>query len=58
MLQGRWSQLASAKLYVDLAMADKNDADLPKGVLETISKVSACLPFYLDQVVAVRNDDG
>jgi integrase len=58
MLQGRWSQLASAKLYVDLAMADKNDADLPKGVLETISKVSACLQFYLDQVVAVRNDNG
>ena len=58
MLQGRWSQLASAKLYVDMAVADKNDADLAPGVLETISKVSACLPYYINEVVAASNDDG
>jgi integrase len=52
MLQGRWSQLASAKLYVDMAVADKNDADLAPGVLETISRVSACLPYYISTVVS------
>jgi integrase len=57
MLQGRWSQIASAKLYVDTAIADKNDAELSSEVRDRILKVSAFLPKCIDALTAADKDD-